>query len=346
MFVPSSIPSPSEEWRAFNIGAWLRELGLEWFTLDITVTAYALCILTGILVAAWLTNRRLTARGAEPWIVIDVSLFAVLLGIVGARIFHVVTHPDDYFGAGADPLAVFRVWEGGIAIFGALLGGAVGAYIGCRMTGLRFWTYADALAPGLLIAQALGRFGNWFNHELFGTPTDLPWGLEIEPDNPAFPVGLPDDTLFHPTFLYEVIWNLLGAFVIIAVSRRLTLQWGRTFGLYLIWYGAGRVVWESIRVDPSEVFFGLRTNVWAAIFAIVVGIIIMMVQARRHPGLEPSPYVPGRSWEPEGVVHSDDTYSDNDDDYRAVVSPNASSDEVSSSETATSESSTTPSSGR
>lgn len=345
MIVPFSIPSPNDEWRVFNLGQWLRDLGLDWFGLDIAIHAYALCILVGILAAAWLTNRRLTARGAEPWVVIDISLFAVLLGIVGARIFHVVTHPNDYFGPGADPLSVFYVWEGGIAIFGALLGGAVGALIGSRFTGIRFWTFADALAPGLLLAQALGRFGNWFNQELYGLPTDAPWGLEIDADNPAFPVGLPEDTLFHPTFLYEVLWNLLGVAVIIVVARRLQLQWGRVFGLYLIWYGAGRVVWESIRIDPSEIIFGLRTNVWAAILAVLVGVIIMVVQSRRHPGLEPGPYKPGRSWQPDGVVHSDDTYSDDDDDY-AVVSSTASSDDVSSRETATSESSTPPSSGR
>jgi prolipoprotein diacylglyceryl transferase len=365
VFVPFSIPSPSEDWRAFNLGQWLRDLGLEWFALDISITAYALCILTGIFFAAWLTNRRLTARGAEPWIVIDICFFAVPLGIVGARIFHVLTHPDDYFGAGTDPLAVLYIWEGGIAIFGALIGGAIGAVIGCRVTGIRFWSFADALAPGLLLAQALGRFGNWFNQELFGLPTDLPWGLEISPDNPALPAGLPEGTLFHPTFLYEVIWNLLGVAVILLVERRIhrgasvtapgvvhnrfgvsigerRLQWGRVFGLYLVWYGAGRIVWESIRVDPSEIFFGVRTNVWAAIAAVLVGVIIIIVQGRRHPGLEPSPYVPGRSWEPEGVVHSDDTYSDDDSDYTVVVGSDESSTDVSPTQTATSGSSKSP----
>ncbi|MCW4384369.1 prolipoprotein diacylglyceryl transferase [Salinibacterium sp. SYSU T00001] len=320
----------------------MRDLGLDWFTLDIAIHAYALCILIGIFAAAWLTNRRLTARGAEPWVVIDICLFAVPLGIVGARIFHVLTHPDDYFGPGANPWAVLFVWEGGIAIFGALIGGAVGALIGCRITGIRFWSFADALAPGLLLAQAFGRFGNWFNQELYGLPTDLPWGLEIDADNPAFPVGLPDDTLFHPTFLYEVIWNLLGVVVIIAVARRLQLQWGRVFGLYLIWYGAGRIVWESIRIDPSEVFFGIRTNVWAALAAVIIGIVIIVVQGRRHPGLEPSPYVPGRSWQPDRDVHSDDTYSDDDDDYRVVVSSPESPASVSSTGSATSGSSTSP----
>ncbi|TQL47997.1 prolipoprotein diacylglyceryl transferase [Homoserinimonas aerilata] len=339
MFAPLSIPSPSDEWRVFNLGQWLRDIGLSWFNFDINIHAYALCILIGIFAAAWLTNRRLTARGAEPWVVVDISLFAVPLGIIGARIFHVLTHPADYFGPGTDPLAVLYVWEGGIAIFGALIGGAVGAWIGCRITGVRFWTFADALAPGLLLAQAFGRFGNWFNNELFGLPTDLPWGLEISSDNPAFPAGLPEGTLFHPTFLYEVIWNLLGVAVLLIVERRIRVvsetvagasvkrirqqeyrfQWGRLLGLYLIWYGLGRTVWESIRIDPSEIYFGIRTNVWAAIAAVVVGLLILVIQARRHPGLEPSPYVSGKEWSPSGVVHSDDTYTDDDDDYKAVA---------------------------
>lgn len=332
MFAPLSIPSPSYDWQVFNLGQWLRDIGLSWFSFDLNIHAYAICILIGIFVAAWMTNRRLVRRGAEPWVVVDICLFAVPLGIVGARIFHVLTHPDDYFGPGNNPLAVLYVWEGGIAIFGALLGGAVGAIIGCKITGVRFFTFADALAPGLLLAQAFGRFGNWFNHELFGLPTNLPWGLEIEFDNPAFPPGLPEGTLFHPTFLYEVIWNLLGVALLLIVERQLRrnpdgfgfiqgayrFQWGRLFALYLIWYGAGRVVWESIRIDPSEIFFGIRTNVWAALAAIAVGLIIFVVQARRHPGLEPSPYVSGKEWAP-AVVHSENTYTDNDEDYKVVV---------------------------
>ena len=290
--VLTSIPSPSVSY---------IDLG------PLRIHFYALCIIAGIIVAVLLTNYRLTKRGAENWIVIDIALLAVPLAIIGARIYHVVTHPGFYFGEGTDIWAVFRIWEGGIAIYGALIGGAVGAWLGCRWTGIRFWSFADALAPGLIIAQAMGRLGNWFNHELFGLPTDLPWGLEIESTNPAFPPGLAPGTLFHPTFLYEMIWNLLGAAVLLWAGRRFALQWGRLFGLYLIWYSAGRIVWESIRIDPSEIFLGIRTNVWAAIFGVVIGLAIMIVQRRRHPGREPSPYVPGRERAAKGTVQSQDT---------------------------------------
>ncbi|SKC51156.1 prolipoprotein diacylglyceryl transferase [Okibacterium fritillariae] len=281
MNLPLSIPSPSVSY--FQVG-------------PLQIHFYALCILAGIIAAALLTNYRLNKRGAERGIILDMILWTVPFGIVGARIFHVLTHPNDYFYPGAELWKVIAIWEGGIAIFGALLGGAIGAYIGCRVLGLRFWTFADALAPGLLLAQAFGRFGNYFNHELFGTPTNGWWGLEIESSNPAYPIGLPNGTLFQPTFAYEVIWNLLGVAVILLLERKLGLQWGKVIAVYLIWYGLGRIVWESIRIDPSEIFFGLRVNVWAAIFAVVAGILIFVVQSRRHTGLEPSAYVPGREF--------------------------------------------------
>lgn len=281
MNLPLSIPSPSVSY--FQVG-------------PLQIHFYALCILAGIIAAALLTNHRLNKRGAERGIILDMILWTVPFGIVGARIFHVLTHPNDYFFPGAELWKVVAIWEGGIAIFGALIGGAIGAYIGCRVLGLRFWTFADALAPGLLLAQAFGRFGNYFNHELFGTPTNGWWGLEIESSNPAYPIGLPDGTLFQPTFAYEVIWNLLGVAVILLLERKLGLQWGKVIAVYLIWYGLGRTVWESIRIDPSEIFFGLRVNVWAAIFAVVAGILIFVVQSRRHTGLEPSAYVPGREF--------------------------------------------------
>lgn len=310
MIAPLSIPSPDYEWQVW-------EIPLFGWTLNIHM--YALCILLGIVLAVVMTSRRLTKRGAEPGVVLDIALWAVPLGIIGARLYHVLTHPGDYFYEGAnvwnpfEPGAIWNIWEGGNAIFGALIGGAVGVLIGCRMTGLRFWSFADALAPGLLVAQAVGRIGNWFNHELFGMPTDLPWGLEIEADNIAYPAGLPEGILFHPTFLYELIWNLAGAALIILLERRMNLRWGRAFAIYLIWYGAGRSFFESIRVDPSEMFLGVRVNVWAAWAAVVIGIVILIVQRRRHPGLEPSVYVPGREWQgPDAEVDSDGSESDSD----------------------------------
>ena len=210
---------------------------------------------------------------------------------------------------GADFGKVFAIWEGGNAIFGSLLGGAVGAWIGCRWTGIRFWTFADALAPALLFAQAVGRLGNWFNQELFGLPTDLPWGLQIDSGNKAIPVGLPEGTLFQPLFLYEIIWNVIGVVLLVLIERKFRLQWGKLFALYLIWYGVGRSYLESIRIDPSEFsLLGIPTNVWAAFVAVVLGLIIFYVQSSRHPGLEPSPYRPGREWvRPDAEVDSDDT---------------------------------------
>ncbi|MEY5146826.1 MAG: hypothetical protein RL224_1140 [Actinomycetota bacterium] len=261
---------------------------------------YALFILTGIALATWIADRKLTSRGAPKGSMLDIALWAVPFGIIGGRIFHVITHPNDYFFEGADLLATVRIWEGGLAIYGAVSLGAVGVFIASRQLGLRFWSVADAVAPGLLIAQGIGRLGNYFNQELFGLPTTLPWGLQIPSSNPAYPVGLPEGLLFHPTFAYEMIWNLTGAAVLILLASRLNLQWGKVFAVYLMIYSIGRIWVEAIRIDPSEIILGLRLNIWSALIGLTLGIILFLVQSRRHPGLEPSIWLPGR----EPVVES------------------------------------------
>jgi len=305
---PEGIPSPPPEWRSFNLGQWLRDLGLDWFSLNLSINAYAVAILLGIGAAVWLTNKRLVDRGGEPWVVLDIALWAVPLGILGGRLYHVATHPADYFYPGADLMRVFYVWEGGLAIFGAIALGAVGAWIGARLSGIRFSAFADALAPGLLLAQGIGRLGNYFNQELFGAPTSLPWGLQIDRPNPAIPLGIPDDTLFHPTFLYEMLWNFVGVAALIVIGRSLTLQWGRLFGVYLIWYGIGRAYLETLRLDPAELLAGVRVNVWTALLVIVLGALIIIVQGGRHPGGEPGLYRPGKEWTPPSGVDSEDDY--------------------------------------
>jgi prolipoprotein diacylglyceryl transferase len=278
MIYPASIPSPDPIWAQFHIG-------------PLTIHTYALCILAGIVAAVVITQRRLGKRGGESGVVIDIILWAVPIGIVGARLYHVFTHVGDYFFPGANLWKVFAIWDGGNALYGSLLGGALGAYIGCRRAGIRFWSFADALAPAILVAQSLGRFGNYFNHELFGLPTALPWGLQIESTNPKFPAGLPEGTLFHPLFLYEIIWNLVGVSIILILERRFPLRWGRAFAVYLIWYGLGRSWLEAIRIDPtSNNFLGVPANVWASFVAIALGIVLLVMQTRRHPEPELSVY--------------------------------------------------------
>lgn len=265
---PASIPSPPLEWSAFSLG-------------PLTFYTYALIIVTAIVFAVVWTNRRMTARGGEPWVIIDIALPAVLLGLLGARIWHVFTHPADYFYPGAEWWRMFAIWEGGNAIIGALIGGAIGAWLVCRMRGIRFLSFADAAAPTILLAQAIGRIGNWFNHELYGWPTDLPWGLEIASTNAAYPTGLPEGTLFHPTFLYELLWNLAGVGLLLLLERMFRWRRGRMLAGYLIWYGIGRMMIESIRVDYSEVVFGMRSNVFGALLMVLVGIAVFLYANRR-----------------------------------------------------------------
>ncbi|WP_413332069.1 prolipoprotein diacylglyceryl transferase [Brevibacterium sp. GP-SGM9] len=306
--MPAVLTSASATTMPFDISAAIPSPSVSSFQLGpLTIHFYALCILVGIVIAIMLANHRLTKRGVEEWQVLDIATLAVPMAIVFARIYHVITHYTDYFGPGRNPWNIFEpgsvwaIWEGGIAIFGSLIGGTLGAWIMCRRRGIRLTALLDALAPGLILAQACGRFGNWFNQELFGLPTTLPWGLEIDPGNPAIPPGTPVGTLFHPTFLYEVIWNSLGALALLFLGRHIFFQWGRLFAAYLIWYGAGRIVWESIRLDPSFVVLGLRTNVWGAIGAVALGVIIMIVQWKRHPEPEESPFLKGREPKPEAV---------------------------------------------
>ena len=279
-FILLSIPSPDVSY---------IELG------PLRIHFYAMFILAGIILALILTESRLRSRGAESGIALDISLWAIPLGILGGRFFHVVTHPNDYFFPGADLLAVFRIWEGGLAIYGALIFGSIGAAIGARAAGIKFTSYLDAVAPGVLLAQAVGRWGNYFNNELFGTPTDLPWGLEISSSNPAYPAGLPEGVLFHPTFLYESIWSLAGVALLLASDQKFNLRWGKMMGLYLVYYSIGRVWIEAIRIDPSEILLGLRVNIWSAIAGIALGLAIIVVQSKRHPGLEDTVYKPGKA---------------------------------------------------
>jgi prolipoprotein diacylglyceryl transferase len=268
----------------------------------LTIHLYALCILAGIVVAYFIGAARFKARGGDSGTLLDVVLWAVPFGIVGGRLFHVATHLGDYFGVYPSVqetfMHVIAVWEGGLAIYGAVILGSVGAWIGAKRAGVRFVSILDALAPGILVAQGIGRWGNYFNQELFGQATDLPWGLAIQKSgNAAFPTEFPDGTLFHPTFLYEFTWNILGALAIIWLASRLKLQWGKVFALYLIVYSIGRFFIEAIRLDPSEVFFGYRTNQWSAIFGVFIGAVLWLVQSRRHPGYETSVYVKPKSAE-------------------------------------------------
>jgi prolipoprotein diacylglyceryl transferase len=258
--LPTFLPSPPQ-------GVW--EIG------PIPLRAYALCIIAGIVVAIVWTERRFVARGGEPGTVTDIAVFAVPFGLIGGRLYHVATDWRTYFGPGGNPLAALYIWQGGLGIWGAIALGGVGAWIGCRRRGVPLTAFADAAAPGIVTAQAIGRLGNWFNQELYGGPTTVPWGLEIYrridpvtgvPDNLT---GVAVDTtpvaIVHPTFLYELLWNLVVAALVVWADRRFRLAHGRAFALYVAGYTAGRFVIELMRTDPATRVFGdVRINVVVA----------------------------------------------------------------------------------
>jgi len=268
----SSIPSPTQ-------GVW--ELG------PLPIRAYALCIIAGIVAAAVIGERRWVARGGAPGVVMDIAVWAVPFGIVGGRIYHVISSPQAYFGEGGQPWRAFAIWEGGLGIWGAIAFGALGAWIACRLRGIPLPAFADTIAPGLLVAQAIGRLGNWFNNELYGGPTTLPWGLRIyewdggqaarDPSGEPIPL----DGLFHPTFLYELLWNLAAAAVVVWADRRWRLGHGRAFALYVALYCLGRFWIELLRVDPATMIAGVRLNVFTAGLLFVAGVVGFLSQRGR-----------------------------------------------------------------
>jgi prolipoprotein diacylglyceryl transferase len=256
-----------------------------WHLGPFPIRAYALCIVLGIVVAVLVMEYRLRRRGVAPWASLDMAVWAVPFGIVGARIYHLITSPQEYFGAGGHPMQAFKIWEGGLGIWGAVAGGALGAWFAARQLGLPLSVFADALAPALPLAQAVGRFGNWFNNELYGKITTLPWGLRVhnmDPDNPGHAVmidgkaqTLPD--LYHPTFLYEAIWDIGTALLVFALDRRFKFGKGRAFALYVMAYTAGRCWIEMLRIDDANHIFGVRLNVFTAIVVFLGGLIYFLV---------------------------------------------------------------------
>ena len=264
MTVLATIPSPTQ-------GVW--NLG------PLPIRAYALCIIAGIIVCCWISERRWVARGGAPGDVLDIAVWAVPFGIVGGRIYHVITTPEPYFGRGGEPLKAFAIWEGGLGIWGAIALGGVGAWIGCRRRKIPLPAFADAIAPGILVAQAIGRLGNYFNQELYGKPSALPWALEIDPVHRV--AGFLDAATYHPTFLYELLWDLLAAAVVVWADRRFQLSHGRAFATYVALYCLGRGWIELLRIDTAEHFFGLRLNVFTSIVLGVLAVAYLVVQRGR-----------------------------------------------------------------
>jgi prolipoprotein diacylglyceryl transferase len=233
----------------------------------IPLHAYGLLLAIGVLVAAWITERRWVARGFDAKVFNDMAVWIVVGGVVGARVYHVIS---DYQLFTNDWLRAFQIWKGGLSIWGVIGGGIIAVIVMTRIKGVGTLALMDCIAPGLLAAQAIGRWGNYFNQELFGGPTDLPWALEISPDKR--PAGYLDVATFHPTFLYESLFCLVLLGVLLAVERRFRLRQGQMTALYLATYTFGRFFLENLRVDPANEIAGVRLNSWVSALVCIVSV--------------------------------------------------------------------------
>ncbi|HWX99140.1 MAG TPA: prolipoprotein diacylglyceryl transferase [Mycobacterium sp.] len=296
--LPTYIPSPPQ-------GVW--HLG------PLPIRAYALFIIVGIVVALVIGDRRWRARGGQRGVIYDIALWAVPFGLIGGRLYHLATDWRTYFGpGGAGPAAALRIWDGGLGIWGAVALGGVGAWIACRRRGIPLPAFADAIAPGIILAQAIGRLGNYFNQELYGRETTLPWGLEIfyrrDPAGYIDPHSLDGVStgqlalVVQPTFLYELIWNVLVFVALIYLDRRFTLGYGRLFAIYVAAYCVGRFCVELLRDDAATHIAGIRINSFTSTF-VFVGAVVYLVLApkgREDPeSLRGTDYVAEELPEPE-----------------------------------------------
>jgi prolipoprotein diacylglyceryl transferase len=262
----ASIPSPSSG--ALDIGPF-------------QIHMYGLTLLAAIAICIWITGHRFVNRGGNWDLIFRCAVWGVGAGIVGARLYHLATSwnevPDQWWG----PLAI---WKGGLGVWGGIAAGCLVGGIVAKRAGADVWLLADCLAPGLLVAQAIGRIGNWWNQELFGKPTDLPWGLEISPIHR--PLGSLDQATYHPAFLYELLWNLFAAALLVyVIERRLRPRPPGLFALYVALYSFGRFWIETfIRADPANEILGVRVNTWVSAIAFVAGLVWFFLSQRRRPG--------------------------------------------------------------
>lgn len=267
--IPFSIPSPTSG--VLYLGSF-------------PLRAYSLFIIIGIFLAIWLGNKRWISRGGKSGQVSDVAIFAVPFGIIGGRIYHVATDWEKYFGPNQNWVDAFKIWNGGLGIWGAIFFGGIGAWIGCKYYGIKLPPFADAIAPGIIFAQAIGRLGNYFNQELFGRPLDTIWGLEIA--EKYRPVGFENFETFHPTFLYELIWNVLIGFALIFLDRKFKIGHGRLFALYVAFYSVGRLFIENLRIDEARLLLGVRFNVLTSLLVIIGGLVYFIISQKMKPGIE------------------------------------------------------------
>jgi phosphatidylglycerol---prolipoprotein diacylglyceryl transferase len=272
----------------------------------IPLRGYAFSIIIGVFVAVWYGNKRWVDRGGRAGTVADIAVWAVPFGLIGGRLYHVITDYELYFTDGKDWVDAFKIWQGGLGIWGAIALGALGAWIGCRRRGIALPAYADAIAPGIAFAQAIGRWGNWFNQELYGKPTTLPWGLKI--DAAHRPDATPHAATYHPTFLYESLWCVGVALLVIWADRRFKLGHGRAFAVYVAAYTVGRFWIEYMRVDDAHHIAGLRLNDWTSMIVFAAAVLYFVLSARLRPGREET-VEPGTEPAVEGTESTESTES-------------------------------------
>jgi prolipoprotein diacylglyceryl transferase len=292
--LPASIPSPSGS--GISIG-------------PLNLRMYGLMIALGVIAAVWLCGRLFEEKGVGTKDDAgSIAMWGVIAGVIGSRLYHVATDWDRFSD---DLAAIPQIWKGGLGIPGGLIGGVLAGWYQAKRRGVDPLQGLSCAAPSIALAQAIGRWGNWFNQELFGRPTDLPWALEI--DDAHLPAGYPSGTTFHPTFLYESLWNLVLCGLLLWVDRRLRLGPGRLFAVYLIGYGSGRFWIEGLRIDPASEVAGLRWNQWVALAAVVAGVIWLIVTRGQH-WPEPVPATEGSTAdatdEPPAATGADEASSE------------------------------------
>lgn len=289
LYVPAGCDKTTD-WGVMNL-AYIPSPSISEFTIGpLTIHFYALTMLLAIVVAVWIATVRWKKLGGIGDQILDIAICAVPAGIIGARIYHIITTPERFFGPTGDWVDMFRIWNGGLGIWGAVLLGSLAAWGWCRHRHYPMALLSDTIAPALLVAQAIGRLGNWFNQELYGAPTTLPWGLKLNVTGTAIGSGelcydgssCPTGTLFQPTFLYEMIWNLIGAALILWIGRKAArvLKAGSLFTIYVMWYTAGRTWIEMLRIDFAHEFLGVRINVWVSMVVFILGVFAFILVQR------------------------------------------------------------------